>query len=284
MPSGLASVRPNEQNTIRLGRHQIQGMSAFLQVQMCGEHSELLVDTGAAVTIISSALFSQIPAEKRPQLKPPCKSTKLETASKELIDIDGIVTVEIVIGGQPFKWDAIVAPISDQGILGYDFLYHYDCILQARHGIRIAGNWVPWTVKGSPPCAIKIALKQNTTIPACSEWIAEGVADRHELDSEYAVVEPANLRHNVVVGSSLIDPSRDDIDIPVRLLNLSPENIELQAGTTIAYLHEVDAVELLAEQENCEADHLYRVTRVCREHARPTSYACNPVSLSLIHI
>ena len=278
MPSGLASVRPNEQNTIRLGRHQIQGMSAFLQVQMCGEHSELLVDTGAAVTIISSALFSQIPAEKRPQLKSPCKSTKLETASKELIDIDGIVTVEIVIGGQPFKWDAIVAPISDQGILGYDFLYHFDCILQARHGIRIAGNWVPWTVKGSPPCAIKIALKQNTTIPACSEWIAEGVADRHELDSEYAVVEPANLRHNVVVGSSLIDPSRDDIDIPVRLLNLSPENIELQAGTTIAYLHEVDAVELLAEQENCEADHLYRVTRVCREHARPTSYACNPVS------
>ena len=164
MPSGLASVRPNEQNTIRLGRHQIQGMSAFLQVQMCGEHSELLVDTGAAVTIISSALFSQIPAEKRPQLKSPCKSTKLETASKELIDIDGIVTVEIVIGGQPFKWDAIVAPISDQGILGYDFLYHYDCILQARHGIRIAGNWVPWTVKGSPPCAIKIALKQLSLI------------------------------------------------------------------------------------------------------------------------
>ena len=71
----------------------------------------------------------------------------------------------------------------------------------------------------------------------------------------------------MVVSSSLIDSSRDDIGIPVRLLNLSPENIVLQAGTTIAYLHAVDAVELLAEQENCEADQLYHVTCVCREHA-----------------
>lgn len=255
-------------------------MCAFLKAQTCGRDSELLVDTGAAVTIISSALFSQLPAESRPEVKAPCKSTKLQTANNELLDVEGVATIDIMIGGQHFRWDAFVAPISDEGILGYDFLYHYDCILEARRGMQIAENWVDWTVKGAPPRAIKIALKQNITIPACSEWVAECIADSHRLSSNFAVVEPAsneNLGHNIVVGSSLIDINRKDIGIPVRLMNTSPENIELRAGTAVGYLHEVDAVELIAEQENCETDHLYRVSRVCRTHGRPTSYAVKPL-------
>ena len=90
-----------------------------------------------------------------------------------------------------------------------------------------------------------ISLKENTTVPACSEWIAGGVAD-----TRYT------CRY---------------IGIPVRIMNTSPENIELRAGTVIGYLHEIGAVELIDEQENCETDHLYRAMRVCRVHACKTS-------------
>ena len=96
--------------------------------------------------------------------------------------------MDISIGEQQFQWDEFVAPINDEGILGYDFLYFFDCILEARRGIRIAGIWVQWTIKGSPPCLMPISLKENTTVPACSEWIAGGVADTHKLSSNFAVV------------------------------------------------------------------------------------------------
>ena len=55
-----------------------------------------------------------------------------------LIEVDGIATMDISIGEQKFHWDAFVAPIKDEGIIGYDFLYFFDCILEARSGIRIA--------------------------------------------------------------------------------------------------------------------------------------------------
>ena len=86
-----------------------------------GLNTELLVDTGASVTIISSALFSMIPAEKRPQLKSPYERVKLETANNELIEVDGIATMDISIGEQQFQWDAFVALIKAPALRGrYD--------------------------------------------------------------------------------------------------------------------------------------------------------------------
>ena len=59
-----------------------------------------------------------------------------------------MATIDMTVGQQHFQWDAYVAPIGDKGILSYDFLYFYDCVL-ARNGIRIADNWFKWTIKGT---------------------------------------------------------------------------------------------------------------------------------------
>ena len=275
---GLATVQPNghEQTVIRIGKYAFEGISAFLPVRINGIGTELLVDTGAAVTVISSALFSSIPTEERPELKPPCDRVKLQTANNELIPVQGIATMDITIGDQSFKWDAFIAPISDAGILGYDFLYHFDCTLEARRGIRIAGNWFQWNVKGAPTRTLKVSLKKNIIIPACSEWVAEGEADVHHLKSTFAIVQPPardNVSNGLVIGRSLIDPSRKDIGVPVRLMNTSSENIKLYAGATLGYLHEADAIELIAEEENGEIDHLHRVMRACRLHPCKASRA-----------
>ena len=75
-----------------------------------------------------------------------------------LIEVDGIATMDISIGEQKFHWYAFVAPIKDEGIIGYDFVYVFDCILEARSGIRITGTWVQWTIKGLPPCVMPVSL------------------------------------------------------------------------------------------------------------------------------
>ena len=73
---------------------------------------------------------------------------------------------------------------------------------------------------------------------------------KQKLCPNFAVVEPApsdNPMQTLMVGSSLVDTSRKDIGILVRLMNTSPENIELKVGMKLGYLHEIDDIELIAE-------------------------------------
>ena len=67
-------------------------------VNINGADSELLVDSGAAVTVISAELFDKIPADRRPQLKNYDGKIKLEAANSELITVKGKATSNFCIG------------------------------------------------------------------------------------------------------------------------------------------------------------------------------------------
>ena len=95
MPSSLVTVQPSEHTMVI---QPFRGISAFLHVQINGAETEILVDTGAAVTVISSELFNGIPAEKRPELKPPYEELKLQTANNEHIAVQGVATIDMTVG------------------------------------------------------------------------------------------------------------------------------------------------------------------------------------------
>ena len=65
----------------------------------------------------------------------------LQAADGKSIAIDGKANVEIRIGKQSFQWEVYVAQIQDEGLLGYDFLFYYDCAFEARRRVRIKGLW-----------------------------------------------------------------------------------------------------------------------------------------------
>ena len=102
---------------------------------------------------------------------------KLEAANSEIIAVKGMATFLFKIEDFELEWKAFVADISDNGIIGYDFLYYHDCELAARHGLSIMGKVVPCNFKGLPSESHKVSLTNDVIIPAYSEAVIYGEVD-----------------------------------------------------------------------------------------------------------
>ena len=219
------------------------GITAYINADVNGVVCKLLVDSGAAVTIISRKLYDRMPVDSRPNLDPLSEHIQLQAADEGLLTVHGIIQVSVNIEEDQFTWNAYVVDVYDDGLLGFDFLHHFDCVLEARHGLRINDRLYPIELtndNGNRAVYVKYAV----TIPPKSEFIVPGVID--ELDRvqmTLAIVEPipkASDRHNIHVATCLVDVTRDDIDIPIRVANLTDVEIRLHEGSRIATLGTID--------------------------------------------
>ena len=92
----------------------------FIEMDICGVKAKLLVDTGATVTLISTRLFHRIPEENQPKLSP--FSRAILDAGGNCLPISGFGTFSAKICALSCKLDGVVADLSNEGIVGLDFM------------------------------------------------------------------------------------------------------------------------------------------------------------------
>ncbi len=282
VPDGQGTV--NKTRTIQIRRQTDKiGISALLAVEIHGTSTKITVDSGAAVTILSTRLFNRISSKFRPPLNQ-CTNSRLQAADGKCMAVDGTAEFKLKIGKQTFSWEVYVAPIQDEGLLGFDFLHYYDCAFEARRGIRINGQWTKCEIQMGPPKATRVSLLERTLIPAVSECVVEGKADFEGFRTCLGVVEPSysysvnkifdddddDLDISLIIGNSLIDTSRQDIGVPVRILNPTNEDIILPKGITLGYVAEVESIgNVIAAEEHCESrqDESEEI-KVCNVHMK----------------
>ncbi|MES9882782.1 MAG: hypothetical protein ABW185_18090 [Sedimenticola sp.] len=73
------------------------GFSILLPITIENVSAKLVLDTGAAVTILSSNIYNQIPSSQRPELMKVSPSLKLEVANDELLSVMGYINLEFKI-------------------------------------------------------------------------------------------------------------------------------------------------------------------------------------------
>ena len=275
--TGTVRNGPSAVQIIAMRRENISnnGLSAKVSVNINERNTELLVDTGAAVTIISTDVFRSIPEENRPKLEQ-CKNVKLEAADGNQISVNGRASVNICIGNQCFQWTVYVAPITDDGLLGYDFLYHYECVFDTRRGLCVKGQWTTCDMGQEHHRVARVNVRKTTIIPARTECVIQAKGDFAGFESRECIVEPRTVRLDeinsddnledmgLVIGCSLVDTHRVDIGIPVRVMNPTSEDIVIHEGTTIGTASEIEAVERIADEENSSQEHHERVVHVCK--------------------
>ena len=115
------------------------------------------MDTGASVTLLSSAVYKNIAADRRPALQPDCQCTHIEV--DKLVPIDGMMEFPFETSGQRFRWRTLVAPIRDDELLGLDFLCAHDFQLGADEGLSLREQAVDLIWKG------KCSPIQGTVLP-----------------------------------------------------------------------------------------------------------------------
>ena len=111
----------------------------FIEMDVCGVKAKLLVDTGATVSLISTELMSRIPEEDRPRLD--SFSRDILDAGGNCLQISGKGTFPTQIRGFSCKLDAVVADLSNDGIMGLDFLEENGCTIDvAKKKMCIKGK------------------------------------------------------------------------------------------------------------------------------------------------
>ena len=96
-----------------------------------------MIDTGRAVTIISSAVFIEISSYVYYKLCPTDPNFKIEVADKGPLKIEGAVDIHFKVRNTSFPWDMYVAEIQENGLIGLDFLYEHVYALGAKSGLRL---------------------------------------------------------------------------------------------------------------------------------------------------
>ena len=103
------------------------------------DNVSFLVNTGAAVSLVSSKVWNHI----KPSTAPRMNSVNLRLVGVDgaPLQIQGSVTVELEISGKIFKQELIVVnALTSEGILGLNFLEANSCVLDLVWGELLFGG------------------------------------------------------------------------------------------------------------------------------------------------
>ena len=146
------------------------------------EHS-FVVDTGTSRSIIKTQLVNNDQVFLKDKYK-------LRTATGELVPVKGTSNISFELGGKPFVHEFLVASITDECILGIDFMRQHEISLNMKGGTLKQGTTeIPLHYGSTEDKDTCVRVMRNETIPAHSESIIWGSLQNNNLGTSTGTVE-----------------------------------------------------------------------------------------------
>ena len=222
----------------------------FVHANNNGKSVTLLCDSGANVSILNSSLLNTWGNNLQPCLTP--VNTMLLTVTGESKPFKGKAVVQIRLGKCTFRHEVLFADITQDGILGIDFMIKNKCDLMiSRSCLKVKGEEILCYMSNDiQPVCCRVALVENVSIPDESEIIVVG-KPLDSLDRGRLGVQNTG----VLVAKVLVDPKSGNI--PLRVANFSKEPIMVHKDMVTAVLQPVESV-------GSESDHASRVCQTSK--------------------
>lgn len=227
----------------------IRGDNDGIYVQGLIENIEanMLVDTGASVTIVSTKFFeSLMETDQLPQIAP--ISVKLVSASGDEISVRGQCNMKLSFKDIEIPQAVIVAEIKTSCILGLDFLSKNSCDINLnKMMLKDQGLEIPCFSKSSTMSCCKISLTEDIVIPPHCEYIALARVMNPSLELQTGILEPLGKfvgKHEILIPQTLVKVQGNEIS--VRYLNVNNESVKLYKNTQIAT---IETAEILQSPE-----------------------------------
>ena len=222
--------------------HNIPTGGYRIEAIVNGIETSLLLDTGAAVSLIREDAWLHGKDNKSGELQPWTQHNLVSVDSSPL-HIHGYTTATVELGGAELQVGmVVVSPLTTEAILGLDFLSKHRANIDLRkEEVRL--DSCPRVLKLTSKTTARV--KEDTTVPSNSQ--AEVLACIHgPVDDRTWLLEDLGAtiqqkQRSVMVARSLVTPGNREV--PVRILNPHNSPITIFKYTTIAMLEPLDKLQ-----------------------------------------
>ena len=212
----------------------------------CGVAGIFLIDTGSAITLMSQTFYNRLPSEQRPSIKPTNMTAHGVTGGG--LVIYGEVTMKISVSGKKLPYTFYVCDITQDVILGIDFLDKYRCTWDWDNQIlEIKGDVVvPMSTTAHPSPDRMVKLMNDVHLGPGEEIVTMGSVSNlgNRVASSIGILTPVvkfTVKYGVALASVLVDCTPNEV--PVRLLNVNLKSgIQLRKGTLVAHFSPIERV------------------------------------------
>lgn len=160
----------------------------FVQAKVNGTQCNLLLDTGATLTILSDQLYA-IGKISRTSLLP--ISQRIVGADGAPLTVQGKGVFGIKLGSQEFETQAVIANIKADGIIGLDFFQKNECLVNVcKTKMYVRGIEHELEMQRNIGC-FRVSLCETISIPPKSEMVCPGqVLDIPKFPQIPLLIEP----------------------------------------------------------------------------------------------
>ena len=227
-----------QEHIIRRESHNGERYDLELGCKASHQPCKLVIDTGACITVLSKRVYDLIPTDKKPRVIPLQPGIGLKTADGTGIKTFGSANIDFEIDQEIISHSVFIAEITDDGLLGMDFLRKHHCDLSFDiPALKIKGRWykLKWSVLNDHEIA-RVTIAQDTTVQAGTQKVLPVKVAFVTPFEPYGVVEPISkdhMKYDVIVGRALIDSTSPQSGIPVA--NLGKQHMKIKKGTEIGH-------------------------------------------------
>lgn len=217
----------------------------YLPVCVNGIKTNMLIDSGATASLLSTEVYQSIPAKNRPNLKP--IHGEMVAINGMSLEIFGYGEFNLDIGGCCYPSTIIVAKLNTTGILGLDFLSAQECNVNMKDkSIDLDGKVIKCTIKGKMGC-YRVSLLDTVSIPPRHELVTSGRINEFCNDIHgIGIIEPTENFNKALVGRTLTTAGEN---VPIRLMNPLNESVVVHRGTVVGQFEQVESSPVQQERE-----------------------------------
>lgn len=202
----------------------------YVAAKIGSQRQLLMLDSGCSKSLIPKTIFDQLPEHCCTPMTPIRQHGIL--ANGDTIQFYGTTVLQIQLGTCTIQQPCIVADAQQHVLLGLDFFETQKCKLDFQHCKLFCGETrLQCCDEQGRALLTNVQLLKTTTIPPQSELLVTARVNIPWSHST-AIIEDNQRLKGIVIARAITQPK--DQKVPLRLINVTDEQIQISAGQVLA--------------------------------------------------